>query len=74
MKLTQEQAFERVRKELEKALEKHPKPFNSPHEGFAIIQEEVDELWDDVKSDNIIGQKVEAAQVAAVAIRYLMQV
>lgn len=32
----------------EKARDKH-KPMNSPHEGYAVILEELDELWDEVK-------------------------
>jgi hypothetical protein len=26
-------------------------PFNSAHEGFAVLKEEVDELWDHVKTN-----------------------
>lgn len=26
-------------------------PFNSAHEGFAVLKEEVDELWDEVKKN-----------------------
>ena len=25
--------------------------FNSPHEGYAVLLEEVDELWDEIKND-----------------------
>ncbi len=60
---------------------------NSPHEGFAVLAEEVDELWDEVKSnprkdpaatseaDGIMRRKArmreEAIQVAAMALRFL---
>lgn len=48
--------------------------FHSPHEGYAIIKEELDELWDAIK-DKELGmpeQAVEARQVAAMAIRFLV--
>lgn len=42
----------------------------SLHEGYAILKEEVDELWDEIKA-NRTGKSVrgEALQVAAVALR-----
>jgi hypothetical protein len=45
-------------------------PFSSPHEGFAILKEEVDELWDDIKANK--DPRNEAIQVAAMAVRFLM--
>jgi hypothetical protein len=62
-----------VMEEHDKAVEKFG-PFNSPHEGWAVIKEELDELWDDVKANRYAGQKNEAAQIAAMAIRYLYDV
>lgn len=64
--------FEDVMKELQFAESKFP-PFNSYHEGFAIIKEELDELWEEIKSkgrkkDNLYK---EAMQVAAMAIRFM---
>lgn len=60
--------------ELERAYAKH-KPMNSAHEAYAVILEEVDELWDDVKADRgylaNYGHK-EALQIAAMACRYLI--
>lgn len=48
-------------------------PDNSPHEGYAVIKEEVDELWDLVKGNE--GWKPqamkEAVQIAAMAARYI---
>ncbi len=26
-------------------------PFNSYHEGFAVLKEEIDELWDEIKGE-----------------------
>jgi hypothetical protein len=64
-----------VRVELEKARAKHG-PMRSPHEGYAVIQEEVDELWDRVKRDEgcTPGSVHEAIQVAAMGLRYVLDV
>ena len=37
-----------VKKELISANEKN-EPFNSSHEGYAVLKEEVDELWEAIK-------------------------
>lgn len=61
-----------VRAEVFKAIAKH-KPMNSAHEGYAVLKEEVDELWEEVKADR--GYQMsgldEAVQVAAMGVRYL---
>lgn len=53
-------------------------PFNSAHEGYAVLLEEVDELWDEVKKNQRVRDKVhmrkEAIQVAAMAVRFVMDV
>jgi len=47
--------------------------FNSYHEGYAIIQEELDELWDEIKSKSRQPASLykEATQVAAMAVRFM---
>jgi hypothetical protein len=45
--------------------------FNSAHEGYAVIAEELDELWDDVKADNVEHAIAEAVQVGAMALRFI---
>lgn len=66
------QAFRLVKRELAKARAKFPK-FNSPHEGHSVIEEEFDELWADIKANNPPEiQTPEAVQVAAMAIRFLI--
>lgn len=49
-------------------------PFLSCHEGYAILKEEVDELWTEIKTKNRSKQKMfnEAKQVAAMAMRFMM--
>jgi len=63
---------ERVREELETARENY-EPFNSHHEGWAILQEEVEELWEEVKKkpSKRDPQKIlsECVQVSAMAQR-----
>jgi hypothetical protein len=49
-------------------------PFNSAHEGYAVLLEEVDELWAHVKTNqkrrDIAAMRAEAIQVAAMALRF----
>lgn len=63
--------------ELSAALAMHP-PFNSAHEGYAVLLEEVDELWDHVKQRqacrNLHLMRKEAIQVAAMALRFAAEV
>lgn len=44
--------------------------FRSSHEGYAIILEELDELWDGVKNNDGRNMREEVIQVAAMAIRF----
>jgi len=62
-----------VRAELERALTKHPVGSNNAHGGYAVLLEEVDELWNDIKSDNLPAARKEAIQVAAMAIRMIKE-
>lgn len=59
--------------EIMRAKTKHPKDFNSTHEGFAILKEEVDEMWDEIKRNNTELAVYEAVQVAAMAIRFVAE-
>lgn len=53
-------------------------PFNSAHEGYVVILEELDELWDEVKLNGQLRDRArmrqEAVQVAAMAVRFLLNV
>ena len=67
--------FVEVRAEYVSATENYGK-FHSAHEGFAVLLEEVDELWDVVKLKQRNRERnklmrAEAIQVAAMAIRFL---
>ena len=66
-----------IKKELLSTTKKYGK-FNSSHEGYAVILEEVDELWDEVKKKqkqyNLENQKKECIQIAAMAIRYIIDI
>ena len=63
--------FQMIEKELDHAYEKHGTEPWSRHEFFAILLEEVDELWDDIKSDESLETLIkELVQVAAMCFRY----
>ena len=68
-----EVAIDAIRAEAIRAARKF-KPFNSAHEGFAVLKEEVDELWDEVKGNDSLRASEEAVQVGAMAVRFLTDV
>jgi hypothetical protein len=39
----------RVKVELAAARLQHPQPFNSAHEGYSIVLEELEEFWEEVR-------------------------
>ena len=65
-------AFENIETELARARQVFPDDRASLHESYAILLEEVDELWDAIKAkggrDDI---EAEALQIAAMAIRLI---
>lgn len=63
--------------EVIQAMDSYP-AFHSAHEGYSVLAEEVDELWDLVKlkqskRDAETMQK-EAIQVAAMAVRFALEI
>lgn len=74
-------AMDEVLDELDRAVDCFD-PFASAHEGYAILKEEVDELWELVKrkGDLLNGtprheaMRREACQVAAMAVRFMLDV
>ena len=60
-----------VRDELDRAYAKHGKDPWTRHEFYAILLEEVDELWSDIKADKSLDDVLrELVQVAAMCLRY----
>jgi hypothetical protein len=47
--------------------------FNSRHEAYAVLLEEIDELWEEVKANRKSLATGEAVQVAAMALRFLTE-
>ena len=68
-------ALDEVKEEVRDAVAAHG-VFASGHDGYAVIQEEVDELWDEVKAKcgYTSYAYIEAKQVAATAIKYMLMV
>lgn len=62
--------LDEVKAEMLRAEAKFPR-FNSRHEAYGVLLEEVDELWDEVKANDYPKARKEAVQVAAMALRYL---
>ena len=53
------------------------KPFNSTHEGYAVIAEELDELWDLVRKNkgyqmSDLRMEKECIQIAAMALAFII--
>lgn len=70
--VTIEVILDDIRAELERAQKNYPK-MNSFHEGYAIILEELDEVWDEIKMKNHNVQEIrkEMTQVASMCVRFL---
>jgi hypothetical protein len=63
--------------EVIEACENWP-PMNSAHEGYGVLMEEIDELWDEIKikqkNRDLAKMRKEAIQVAAMAMRFAFEV
>jgi hypothetical protein len=64
-----------IRNEFYRARRMHA-PMHSGHEGWAVIREEMDELWELVRADKGDGSRAyaEAMQIAAMAVAYMIEV
>lgn len=66
-----------VKTELDTACTAWP-AMNSAHEGYGVLLEEVDELWEHVKTKqknrDLDAMRKEAIQVAAMAVRFAIEV
>ena len=67
------EALEATWQELNRAKAKFPDDLKNQHEGYAVMKEEVEEMWDEVKADNPEKAVAEAVQVAAMAIRFIAE-
>ena len=67
--------FQNCITELSQAQENYP-DMTSAHEGYAILLEEVDELWDEIKkkTHDYTKMEQEALQVMAMAARFINDV
>ncbi len=61
--------------QIQEVKEKHPDNYNSYHEGYSVLLEECDELWDEVKKNNVDPVRIyeEAKDIACVAIRIMFE-
>lgn len=75
LELRIDNALAGLKAELYSAMTKH-RSMASAHEGHSVIREELDELWDHVKVDtgDTIDARKEALQVAAMGLRYALDV
>lgn len=68
---TRDVLVEKISAELERAYAKHGKEAWGRHEFYGVLKEEVDELWDAIKSDAPQDVLIaELVQVAAMCFRY----
>jgi hypothetical protein len=58
--------------EMRRAMAKHGKPYNSLHEASAVVREEYEEMWDEIKADDHRRAIEEAVQLAATSTRLLV--
>lgn len=69
--------LEEVDREYLRATQLHG-AFNSAHEGYAVILEELEELWDEIKKRkegrDIEKMQKEAIQIAAMAVRFVTDI
>ena len=70
--MKQSEAIRLVVLELNSATSRYG-PFRSRHEGYAVVKEEVEELWEEIKgnADDLELTK-EAIQAAAMCLRFLV--
>lgn len=69
--------LEDIKKEVGRAKKLHVGNFHNQHEAYAVILEELDELWDEIKkkqSDyDLKAQRKEATQCAAMLVRLITE-
>ena len=67
-------AFEEVVREYQRAKTIFPERFHSRHEAYAVVLEEMDELWETIKHNEPVERiREEAVQVAAMVMQFLAE-
>lgn len=70
-----EKIFVDIRAELARAKTRFPHSLHSVHEGYAIILEEMEEFWSEIKKypahSDLVKVRAEAIQSAAMIIRFV---
>lgn len=71
------QALSEISMEVHRAKKMFPTHFHNQHEAYAVILEEVDELWDEIKKNqkkyDLPAQRTEAKQAAAMLVRLMVE-
>lgn len=66
--------YNEIKMEIKSARNKYSS-FHSAHEGYAVIKEELDELWDLVRTSKTVmatdKMRKECIQIAAMSIRFV---
>lgn len=70
-KIYEDAAIHSVLAEMKTATDRYG-TFHSTHEAYGVLREEVDELWADIKGNDLVRMRYEAIQVAAMAIRLVI--
>ena len=60
--------------EVSRSLTEYPHIWRSAEEGAMVLGEEVDELWDEVRRNQIGCARAEATQVGAMAVRFIADI
>ena len=76
-KLRLSQALEEIGEEVLRAKTMYPQHFVNQHEAYAVILEEMDELWTEIKKNqknyDLKAQRNEATQAAAMLARLMVE-
>ena len=70
-------AINEISAEVRRAKTLFPTNFHNQHEAYAVILEEIDELWDEIKKNHknydLEAQRTEAKQAAAMLVRLMVE-
>ena len=70
-------AMNEIEAEVLRAKQLFPTDFHNQHEAYAVILEEVDELWEEIKKNHkkhdLEAQRKEAKQAAAMLVRLMVE-